>query len=74
MTTDSEGLLLKPMELSNKLNDLDVNNSPLDSISIGIDKINQIKKPNDIILIFGTHYVAKEVFQKFEISFDSGVI
>ena len=33
-----------------------------------------IKKPNDIILIFGTHYVAKEVFQKFEISFDSGVI
>ena len=74
VTTDSEGLLLKPMELSNKLNDLNVNNSPLDSISIGIDKINQIKKPNDIILIFGTHYVAKEVYQKFEISFDSGVI
>jgi len=74
VTTDSEGLLLKPMELSNKLNYLNVNNSPLDSISIGIDKINQIKKPNDITLIFGTHYVAKEVYQKFEISFDSGVI
>ena len=42
VTTDSEGLLLKPMELSNKLNDLNVNNSPLDSISIGIDNINQI--------------------------------
>jgi len=57
-----------------KLKDLNVDNFPLDSIGAGIDKMNQVKEPNDIILIFGTHYIAKEVFQKFEISFDSGVI
>ena len=74
VTTDSEGLLLKPIELSKKLKDLNVDNFPLDSIGAGIDKMNQVKEPNDIILIFGTHYIAKEVFQKFEISFDSGVI
>ena len=60
--------------LSEKLNILGINNSPVDCISIGINKIKKLMKPKDITLIFGTHYIASEVFSEFEISFDSGVI
>ena len=31
-------------------------------------------KEKDIGLIFGTHYIAEDIFKEFEISFDSGVI
>ena len=31
-------------------------------------------KSDDILLIFGSHYIAEEVFEEFEISFDSGEI
>ncbi len=74
ITTSKDGLLLRPKELSEKLNILGINNFPVDCISIGINKIKKLMKPKDITLIFGTHYIASEVFSEFEISFDSGVI
>jgi len=41
---------------------------------MNLNKIKKLMKPMDIALIFGTHYIASEIFYEFEISFDSGVI
>ena len=71
VTTSQDGLLLEPIELSKKLKKLDIANYPLDNIHLCMKKINSFRKPNDVTLIFGTHYIAKEVFSEFEISFDS---
>jgi len=49
-------------------------NRPLNNLGLCIKKINKLRKVNDVTLIFGTHYIAKEVFSEFEISFDSGLI
>ena len=74
VTTSQDGLLLDPINLSKKLKKLDITNYPLDNIHICMEKINSLRKPNDVTLIFGTHYIAKEIFSEFEISFDSGLI
>ena len=39
-----------------------------------ISKIKKVRKPEDVILIFGSHYIANEIFSKFEIPFDTGLI
>ena len=68
------GLLLNAENLSTKLNNLGINNSPVESIKDGIKTLRAIIKEKDIGLIFGTHYIAEDIFKEFEISFDSGVI
>jgi len=68
------GLLLNAKKLSTKLNDLGINNSPVESIKDGIKTLRGVLKEKDIGLIFGTHYIAEDIFKEFEISFDSGVI
>ena len=67
-------LLLNAESLSIKLNDLGIDNSPVKSIKDGIKALRAIIKEKDIGLIFGTHYIAEDIFKEFEISFDSGVI
>jgi len=74
VTSSQDGLLLGAKELSGKLDQLDIMNRPLNNLGLCIKKINKLRKPNDVTLIFGTHYIAKEVFSEFEISFDSGLI
>ena len=74
VTSSQDGLLLGAKELSGKLDQLDIMNHPLDNLGLCIKEINKLRKPNDITLIFGTHYIAKEVFSEFEKSFDSGLI
>ena len=74
VTTSQDGLLLDPIELSKKLKKLDIINYPLDNIHLCMKKVNSLRNPNDVTLIFGTHYIAKEIFSEFEISFDSGLI
>ena len=74
VSTSKDGLLLSSKKLSEKLNKLKVVNFPLNDISSSISKIKKIRKPNDVILIFGSHYIANEIFSDFEISFDSGLI
>ena len=44
------------------------------SIKRCIKKLQAAQKPEDIILIFGTHYIAEEVFEEFEIPFDTELI
>ena len=74
VSSDKKGLLLETHQLSKRLTLLGIHNEPVESIIVGIKKIKQIIKGNGVALIFGTHYIAKEIFVEFEISFDTGVI
>ncbi len=49
-------------------------NQPVDSVSSGLIQLKQNIDVNGVGIIFGSHYIADEVFTEFEISFDSGII
>jgi dihydrofolate synthase/folylpolyglutamate synthase len=74
VSTSKDGLLLKPEKLSKELHNLKVKNFPSSDISSSISKINKFRNTNDVILIFGSHYIANEVFSEFEIPFDTDLI
>ena len=74
VSCDKKGFLLDTHQLSKKLALLGIHNEPVESITVGIKKIKQIIKGSGVALIFGTHYIAEEIFLEFEISFDTGVI
>ena len=74
VSTSKDGLLLKPQKLSKELHNLKVENFPSSDINSSISKINKVRNPNDVILIFGSHYIANEVFSEFEIPFDTELI
>ena len=74
VTTDQNGLLLSSEKLSEKLIFFGIKNEPVDSVSSGIYKLEELIKDAGVGIIFGSHYIAEEVFAEFEISFDSGVI
>jgi len=74
VSTSKDGLLMQPEKLSKELHNLKVINFPLNDISSSISKIKKVRKPDDVILIFGSHYIANEIFSEFEISFDTGLI
>ena len=74
VSTSKEGLLLKPEKLSKELHNLKVENFPSSDISSSISKINMFRNTNDVVLIFGSHYIANEVFSEFEIPFDTELI
>ena len=61
-------------KISEKLILLGIKNEPVDSVSSGINKLKELIKDAGVGIIFGSHYIAEEVFAEFEISFDSGVI
>ena len=68
------GLILKARSLSNKLNNYGIKNYPIESVKNAIQLLKTVINKQDIGLIFGTHYIAEEVFEEFEIYFDSGII
>ena len=74
VTTDQNRLLLSSEKLSEKLIFFGIKNEPVDSVSSGINKLKELIKDAGVGVIFGSHYIAEEVFAEFEISFDSGVI
>ena len=74
VTTDQNRLLLSTEKVSEKLILLGIKNEPVDSVSSGINKLKELIKNTGVGVIFGSHYIAEEVFAEFEISFDSGVI
>ena len=74
VSTSKDGLLMEPKKLSKKLHSLKVINFPSNDISSSISKIKKVRKPEDVILIFGSHYIANEIFSEFEISFDTELI
>lgn len=74
VTTDQNRLLLSSEKLSEKLMFFGIKNEPVDSVSSGINKLKALIKDAGVGVIFGSHYIAEEVFTEFEISFDSGII
>ena len=74
VTTDQNRLLLSSQNLSEKLKNFGIKNEPVGSVSSGINKLKALIKDAGVGVIFGSHYIAEEVFAEFEISFDSGVI
>jgi dihydrofolate synthase/folylpolyglutamate synthase len=74
VTSDKEGLLLDASLLSNKLSKFGVENEVVSSISIGITKLNQFVENGGVGIIFGSHYIAKEVYSCVGNSFDNDVI
>ena len=74
VTTDQNRLLLSSKKLSEKLMFFGIKNEPVDSVSSGINKLKALIKDAGVGVIFGSHYIAEEVFTEFEISFDSGII
>ena len=74
VTTDQNRLLLSSQNLSEKLKFFGIKNEPVGSVSSGINKLKALIKDAGVGVIFGSHYIAEEVFSEFEISFDSGVI
>ena len=74
VTTDQNRLLLSSQNLSEKLKNFGIKNEPVGSVSSGINKLKALIKDVGVGVIFGSHYIAEEVFSEFEISFDSGVI
>lgn len=74
VVTDKEKLLADKFELSRKLNQNNILNKPLKSVKEGIRRLKIINAENTIGIIFGSHYIAKEVYDEFELSFDSGLI
>ena len=67
-------LINNPKQLSKKLNNHGIKNYPIESIKNGVELLRRGIKKRGIGIIFGTHYIAEEVFKEFEISFDSGII
>ena len=73
VSTSKDGLLMEPERLSRELRNLKVDNFPSSDISSSISKIKKFRKPDGLVLIFGSHYIANEIFSEFEISFDTGL-
>ena len=67
---DKDSFLLKKELLSKKLNKYNVKNIIVKSIDIGINELKTFTLNNGIGLIFGSHYIASEIFKGFQISFD----
>ena len=74
VTRDKNNLLIDEDKLSEELIKNGIENKPLISVKIGISKIKELIKEDGVGVIFGSHYIAEEVYREFEISFDNGII
>ena len=72
ISEDQKGFLLKSNILEKELTKVNIKCSPVSSIKNGSENLKNLVKNNSSVgLIFGSHYIAKEVFHAFEISFDN---
>ena len=72
VSEDQKGLLLKSSILEKELTKININCNPVNSIENGSKTIDNLVKNNSSVgLIFGSHYIAEEVFYAFEIPFDN---
>ena len=72
ISDDQKGLLLKSSILEKELKRVNIKCNPVSSIKNGSKAIeNLVKNSCSVGLIFGSHYIAEEVFHAFEISFDN---
>ena len=72
ISEDKKGLLLKSSILEEELARVNIKCKPVSSIKEGSENIENLVKNNSSVgLIFGSHYIAEEVFHAFEIPFDN---
>ena len=72
ISEDKKGLLLKSSILEQELARVNIKCKPVISIKKGSENIENLVKNNSAVgLIFGSHYIAEEVFHAFEIPFDN---
>ena len=71
IATDKEELLLNAEVLANNLDNYGINTDVVKSVADGITNLSRHIRSGHIGVIFGSHYIAKEIFEYFEISFDS---
>ncbi len=72
ISEDKKGLLLKSTVLEKELARISIKCKPVSSIKKGSEYIENLVKNNSSVgLIFGSHYIAEEVFNAFEIPFDN---
>ena len=71
---DDKGYLIQSVDLSKKLKNFNVESKPLESIRSGINIIKKLNDESGITLIFGSHYIAEDIFNISELSFDSAPI
>ena len=74
VTTDKNGLLIDSYRLWESLKNIGCKSEPVDTVSAGIARMKLKINQGGIGLIFGSHYIAEEVYKEFEISFDTGQI
>ena len=67
---DENGLLIRAVDLSNFLKEYNIHAQPISQLSEFVSSVS-MDKPG---LIFGSHYIAKQVFKHFQFSFDTGLI
>ncbi len=72
ISEDKKGLLLKSSILEQELAKVNIKCKLVSSIKKGSENLESLVKNNSSVgLIFGSHYIAEEVFQAFEIPFDN---
>ena len=70
VTTDQNGLLLSAEELSRKLLNVGLVNELVPTVSKGIQQLKDRINDRCVGIIFGSHYIADEVYKALEIPFD----
>ena len=70
VTSDEKGLLLPIDRLCSLLSHYQMKYTPISSVANGITILQKAEKKGLIGLIFGSHYIANEIYRAFEISFD----
>ena len=72
ISEDQKGLLIKSNILERKLTKFNISCNSVSSIKNGSVMLENLVKNNSSVgLIFGSHYIAEEVFNAFEIPFDN---
>jgi folylpolyglutamate synthase/dihydropteroate synthase len=70
--SDINGLLLNQNVLTKRLREYEINCASAPSFVNAIDQLkDKLLEEDSIGLIFGSHYIASEVFDYFEFSFDN---
>ena len=70
---DRKGYLIPNLDLSKTLKKLNIESKPVGSIDNGVSKIKDFDD-DGVILIFGSHYIAEDILNISELSFDSAPI
>ncbi|MDX1283467.1 MAG: folylpolyglutamate synthase/dihydrofolate synthase family protein [Draconibacterium sp.] len=74
VTSMPDAGLMKAEDLHNSLNKFGINSKLVKNTQKAFDMIEEQASKEKPGIIFGSHYIGKAVFEKFDFSFDNGVI